>query len=110
MWAVLSRVLERWQIWRYKMQRAAPRSIEKQAREVAHLADLAALAVLPEQDLTPLRLLKEEMEALAVVARDQEFAKLPIERRFALAERLDRTQQLIITTLHEGIPPTQRRQ
>lgn len=106
--AAFHRFWTQWQVWRYKSKRAAPRFIEAQAREVAHLADLAERAVLPEQNLSPLRLLREEMEALAVAAAQQEFAHLSLERRYTLSERLERTQQFLLTTMQEGSPPTQR--
>lgn len=110
MWETLSGYLQQWRQWRIKAGRASPRAIEAQAREVAHLAGLAEHAVMPGHDMTPLRLLREEMEALALAARDQEFIKLSLDRRFSLSERLDRTRQFILTTLQEGPPPTPRKQ
>lgn len=106
MW--IRRLWKRFLVWRAKQRRASPAYIGALALDVAHLTALAECAVLPEQSLAPLSVLREEMLALAKITASTEFAGLPQERRLALAMRLERSRRFVIATMQEGTPPTPR--
>lgn len=108
MWSGPQRLWARIQRWRDRQRRSSPAFIAALAREVAHLAELAERAGFSEQHTTPLRLLREEMEALSVIAPGAEFARLSEDRRLSLSERLERTRRFLISTMQDGTPPTER--
>lgn len=113
----ICRIWKRFLVWREKQRRASPSYVASLAREVAHLIELSEVSVLPEQrlrerpklpDLSPLRMLRREMEAMAEYCMTGEFGRLSRKRRLALAARLGRTRRFVISTMQEGSPPTQR--
>ena len=104
----LVRAWRRWQERRRLSRLSSPQVVRELASELAHLSRLAECAMLSGQDPSPLRRLREEMEALSAMTGKPEFLRLPPERRAAICEQLRRSQQFLIAAMQNGPPPTDR--
>lgn len=101
-------------IWRrgsvaYRLYKdARPAAIAASAAELAHLAQLAACSTLPVHDATSLHRLQEEMLQLAQMATLPEFARLPLDRRQALARNIAHSQRILLSTMQLGLSTSDR--
>lgn len=110
--AIFSRLAELWREFRKRRRYAgaiAPKNIGNMAQELAHLAELARChAHLSEAEARQLHNLREEMRHLMLLVEKPEFCRLSADRRLALHQSLQRSQEKLLDSIQSTHAPTAR--
>ena len=114
MGSIFSGLARWWQEYRKRRRYAAlitPEHIGGMAKDLAHLAYLAQQhASLSPQEARHLAQLTEEMRHLHAMTEKTEFCRLPADRRLALCDSLQRSQEKLLTSIQSTQAPTARMQ
>lgn len=109
-----SALVRLWKEFRKRRQYAhliAPASIGRMAEELVHLAELAECnSHLSSAELQHLLQLRGEMKHLITITEKAEFLRLSAERRLALYDSLQRSQEKLLTSIQSTQAPTARLQ
>lgn len=90
-------------------QDISPETICRLADDLAHLAELAERSIpLSRNEACHLHALQEEMRSLADMTERPEFCRLSADRRLALNESLQRSQEKLLASIQATYSSTEK--